>query len=368
MSGVPDGRGAGSDGMDAATGYMGIISGDQRGAWAACARGSLGAASLLYRSAVSLRNLWYDRWSLPVWLGVPVISVGNLTVGGTGKTPMTLWLCEHLAARGMKPAVLSRGYKATAEGAADELLLVSRRCPQAVAIAHPNRAASGAMAIEEYKADAIVLDDGFQHRRVGRDLDLVLIDATCPFGYGHMLPRGLLRESLRGLRRADAVVLTRCDQCPQADLWAIEQQVRRWNPAVPIARSVHRAVGFTDLAGTVTDRPSVGKVGALAGIARPRAFEDTLVSLDVPPAATFWWPDHHDYSAAHVEELVAWIREESLDAVVTTEKDAVKLASLEADWPVPIRALRVKMAFLDDGEAVLSRLIDATLKEYEEAP
>ena len=188
--------------------YMTLIAGGG-GLGASVMRGLLRGPAWLYGRGMAIRNAYYNKWALPIWLEAPVISVGNLTVGGTGKTPMTLWLCRRMLERGRKPAVLSRGYKATRGGIADEILMLSQCCPEAVVVAHPNRAAAGRLAIAEYQAGAIILDDGFQHRRVGRDLDIVLIDATLPFGYEHLLPRGLLREPVHSLRRAEAVVVTR---------------------------------------------------------------------------------------------------------------------------------------------------------------
>ncbi len=345
--------------------YFEIISGRRRGLGAALARLGLAAGAGVYGAAVGLRNFYYGRWALPVWLEVPVISVGNLTVGGTGKTPMTVWLCERLLERGRKPAVLSRGYKSE-QGMADELLMLSRKVPKAVAIANPDRTASGRLAIQEYAAKAAVLDDGFQHRRVGRDLDIVLVDATRPFGFGHLLPRGLLREPLRGLRRAEAVVLTRVDQVSDEAVADIERRIRGIAPDLPIVKAVHRPAGFYDLSGARAEPARGSRLGAFCGIARPDAFLRTLQNLGYRPAGPFVFADHHAYTARDGRALVEWARRESLEALVTTEKDAVKLADGGFEWPVPVLVLRVEMALLDDGDKILCGLIDAVLKEHEE--
>lgn len=345
--------------------FLEIISGRRRGLLAAVCRPGLGLLSWLYRPIIRLRNAWYDRLAMPKWLNVPVISVGNLTVGGTGKTPMVLWLCEQMLARGRKPAVLSRGYKASSEGQADELLMLSKRCPQAIGVAHPDRYRAGRLAIEEYQVRAAVLDDGFQHRRLGRDLDIVMIDATRPFGYGYILPRGLLREPMRGLMRADIVVLTRCDQVEVEQLKAIQRKIRWWNDRLTIVQSVHQPDGFRDLAGRDCPTPT-GRIGCLAGIARPDAFERTLADMDLAPAARLHWPDHHDYNEADRQVIEEWMRGERLDTVVTTEKDAVKLEKLGLDWPVPVAVLKVGIAFTGDGRAVIERLIDEMIQEHEE--
>lgn len=347
-------------------GFEDLISGHKRGLGAGVARAGLCALSFGYERGIRFRNAYYDTWAMPEWLDVPVISVGNLTVGGTGKTPMTIWVCERLLARGRKPAVLSRGYKATEETGADELLLISRRVPRAVAVAHADRARAGRMAIAEYGVQAAVLDDGFQHRRLGRDLDFLLIDATRPFGYSHVLPRGLLREPIGSVRRADAVILTRCDQASAEQITAIEKELRGWASGVPVVRAVHRFTEFVDLAGKPLPRPVGQRVGCVAGIARPDAFRRTVADLGFTVSDVAEYPDHHAYSKADAEALTAWAREAGLDGLVTTEKDAVKLSRLDAEWPVPIFCVAVRMEMLEDGDRVLDELIDRMLREHEQ--
>lgn len=344
-----------------------LVSGHQRGPVAAFARAGLSLAAFVYERGIRVRNAYYDTWAMPVWLDIPVISVGNLTVGGTGKTPMTMWLCERLLARGRKPAVLSRGYKATDETGADELLLISRRVPQAVAVAHADRARAGRLAIAEYQAQAAVLDDGFQHRRLGRDLDLLLIDVTRPFGYDRVLPRGLLREPIGSLCRSDAIILTRCDQASASQLAAVKKEIREWSARVPVVGAVHQFAGFADLQGRPVEAPGTGvRCGCFAGIARPDAFVRTLTDLGYAVLDSVSYPDHHAYSAADAETLAAWAREGRMDTLITTEKDAVKLSRLEIDWPVPVFSAIVHMRMLDDGERVLDDLIDRMLREHEQ--
>ncbi len=353
--------------MESSSRYESLISGRTRGPVASLARGGLRIASFAYGRVMAVRNAYYDTWAFPVWLDVPVISVGNLTVGGTGKTPLTIWLCERMLERGLKPAVLSRGYKATQEAGADELLLISRRVPAAVAVAHPDRARAGLLAIEQYHVRAAILDDGFQHRRVGRDLDILLIDATRPFGYGFILPRGLLRERVSSLRRADAVILTRCDQAEPGALERIEAQVRVWNREVPILRATHEPTGFAALDGKPAERPAAGRIGCMTGIARPEAFVRTLTDLGLAPVATGFYPDHYAYSPADVQALSDWVRDERLDCLLTTEKDAVKLARIPAEWPVPVLSVGVRIRLLADGEKQLGELIDRMIEEHEQS-
>ena len=352
--------------MNKTTSYLELISGQRRGATANLLRAMLRTGAIVYRRLLGVRNWYHDHLRLPDLLPIPVISVGNITVGGTGKTPMTIWICRRLLERGLKPAVLSRGYKASREGLADELLMFSRQCPQAVAIAHPNRTAAGRLAIEKYDVDVAVLDDGFQHRRLGRDLDIVLIDATRPFGFGYILPRGLLRESLGGLGRADVIVLTRCDQCDDQQFDDIERTIRQFNAEAPILCSMHRAVSFADLQGNNVQIAENTRVGALAGIARPDAFEATLTTMNLAPAGSLWFDDHHVYTPADTETIKRWIQNNNINTVVTTDKDAVKLDALQANWPVNVIALHIEIEFVGQDDKILIGLIDELLEDYRE--
>jgi len=176
---------------------------------AAPALGALRAGSWLYGAAVTLRNRWYDGHTAPT-VSVPVISVGNLTVGGTGKTPMVMAVARCLQRLGGNPVIIARGYRAGPNGPNDEELLIRKRCPSVAYLAEKDRLAAAETAARRFAADCAILDDGFQHRRLARQLDIVLIDATCPFGFGYLLPRGLLREPIpilapRGPRRHHAM-------------------------------------------------------------------------------------------------------------------------------------------------------------------
>lgn len=344
--------------------FLELVSGRRRGTRAALLRGGLSLAAKGYAAAVGLRNLRYDVLGSPRCLDIPVISVGNLTVGGTGKTPMAIWLCEQLAARGLKPAVLSRGYGATRESPPDELRLVTRRCPQAVGVANADRHAAGRLAIAELNAQAAVLDDGFQHRQLARDLDLLLIDAACPFGYERILPRGLLRESVAGLARADAVVLTRCDQVPEAELAGLEERIRAVVEDLPILRSVHRPLGWVDLNGKAVEPPDAHTLAAFAGIAQPEKFFAMLKAMGLSVAACRSYDDHQVYTESDAAVLSQWAAAGGADMLVTTEKDAVKLADMPVEWPVPVRVLQIGLQFMADDEKRLAAMVEEVLAAY----
>ncbi len=224
-----------------------VLSGEERGLGAASLRALTAIAEPFYSLAMMGRNLVYDRGLLKIHpLPRPTISIGNLTTGGTGKTPVVRWLSEHLIARGLRPAVLLRGYRDDKTGGSDEAnLLAEALGDRGIVVADRNRDAGARLAMAGAQPpDVFLLDDAFQHRRVARDFDLVLIDATQPFGYGHVLPRGLMREPLRGLRRADAIVITRSDQISAQQLDALQADLRQTCKLVPIylARHVNTAL------------------------------------------------------------------------------------------------------------------------------
>ncbi len=346
--------------------YEAVISGERRGIAAFCARGLLAGLSVAYAPIIGLRNAWYNLgwgvWRLPV----PVISVGNITVGGTGKTPMAAWLCRHLADRGGRPAVVARGYKAKKGKRPDELAMLERHCREAGFVAYRDRVAGAFLAAEKLGARTIILDDGFQHRRLARDLDIVLIDATRPFGYERLIPRGLLRESLRSLCRADLLVITRANQVEPAELASLRDALGRLAPGKPILGAVHRPGGFHKLDGRPVPTPDTGRrVFLFAGIARPAAFQQTVRRLGFAPVGSRWYSDHYDYRPADVPSLVTAAREARADLLLTTEKDAVKLAALRTDWPMRVLALHVEIEFLDDGATIMAAAVDRVVSGTE---
>jgi len=280
---------------------------------------------LCYRPLVRLRNLGYD-WGLlrTRRLPVPVCSVGNLAVGGTGKTPLVELVCRRLEALGWRPAVLSRGYKGDPDGNDEARML---RHP---VVCDPQRLRGGRRAIRE-GATALVLDDGFQHRRLARDLDLVCIDATRPWGRsdarrGRTLPLGLLREAPSALARADAVVLTRCDQAAPALVARLHQRLAA--AGLPVLHCRHRPVAVSDLAGEPVGTPAdlAGRrVHAACGIGHPAAFARSLEDLGAEVVRLHRFGDHHRFDRA---EVAAVLEAAGTGPVLITAKDAVKWADL----------------------------------------
>lgn len=338
--------------------YRRIIGGDT-GAWSAPLRGGLYAASVAYGTLISMRNKWYDARGPRDRLEIPVVSVGNITVGGTGKTPFVIELVERLTRMGFNPAVVSRGYKSSDDGENDEERMIQSRCPGVVTISDPKRAWAGEMAHRKCGADMIILDDGFQHRQLDRALDIVLIDATCPFGFGHILPGGLLREPVTSLRRAQLIVLTRCDQVAPVDLERTEARIRSVM-GDPVMLRCRHGVGTVDfLDGSEIEGGVNGKRAVLfAGLGHPRAFATTVRSQGVEVVDEHWWPDHHRYSFKNLESLLKGDRLPTHDLLLTTEKDAVKLRNISGIDPTRIGVVKVSIDFDGGDGTILQSLLD----------
>ncbi|HEX6852930.1 MAG TPA: tetraacyldisaccharide 4'-kinase [Candidatus Polarisedimenticolaceae bacterium] len=305
---------------------------------------ALAPLSALWGLVVARRNRRFDRGEGVHRAAVPVVSVGNLAVGGTGKTPMTAWLAARLAARGRRSAIVTRGYGGRAgvgpldvsrgggplvdaAVGGDEPVLLAR-LTSAVVVAGSDRVAGARRAVE-LGADVVILDDGFQHRRLDRDLDVVLLDAASPFGNGRLLPAGPLREPPSSLARAGIVVLTRWSgEAPPAGI------------AAPVVRARHRNAGFRDAAGR--EVPAPGRAFAFCGIARPASFLDSLRGAGVEIAGTRAFPDHHRFDAADLRALADGARERGA-AIVTTMKDLVRLSGALPD----VIALHVELDVVD---------------------
>lgn len=359
------------------------MSGSARGLRPALLRAALAAAEPVYAAAMRLRNALYDRGVSAVRrLPRPVVSVGNITTGGAGKTPVIRWLASRLRDEGRRVAVLSRGYKGRDGGMGDELHMLDRllngdpadgSTSRVILKADPDRAAGGAAVLRDDPAvDLFLLDDGFQHRRLARDLDIVLINAADPFGFGRVLPRGLLREPLTGLRRAGAIVLTHADQVDEAGRGEIEKAVRRHNPSAPVYRAVHAHSGFRS-AGALAAQPPDHPPGALAGrrwfafsgIGNPETFVKQLAAARGTCAGSRAFPDHHDYTDQDVRTLKSDAAAAGADLLVTTEKDWVKVAAhaAAAEGPgPPIWRVDVEIRFLDAGGDALLKQVRLCLK------
>lgn len=305
-----------------------------------------------------------------------VISVGNITAGGTGKTPMTILLAGMLTRRGLKPAVITRGYGGAMEGgvavvadgervllsqrdAGDEAYLMAKRLPGVPVVMGRDRYSAGLLAVERFNPDVIILDDGYQHMALERDLNILLLDAARPFGNGHLLPMGYLREPVTAAGRADAVVFTRSDMAEPGALDKYMARLLEVCPSAAIATAAHVPSGLYNLADgseSGLDSLSGARVFGFSGIAAPASFALILKRLHANIIGLKWYPDHHAYTGRELAELASEAQSAGADVLVTTEKDAVRLERM-ARPAVSVLVLKVEMSFVGGGELV-GRLID----------
>lgn len=295
-------------------------------------------------------------------LDAPVISVGNLTMGGTGKTPCVLWLARALAEQGRRPGILTRGYgrssadgciivgpgaNVSAEHSGDEPRIFVRAGIAPVGIG-ADRLHTGRMLRDRFQSGVLLLDDGFQHVRLARNLDIVLIDALNPFGGGAVFPVGRLREPLEGLARADLVVITRSELSGAAPM--IERAIARYHPRVPVFHASIQAEAWvenrTGAEHPIAQRPFAA-AAAFCGLGNPQAFLRTLQRLGVDPRDWIEYEDHHRYRPSELRHMAHQFASAGVDALVTTEKDAVNLCESADDLlaPLPLYWLRVSMFF-----------------------
>ena len=329
-----------------------------KGPLAAFLRGILFLSSLAYGLIVTVISFFYRL--RPVRFNCRIISVGNITLGGTGKTSLVGYLAAKLSQQGNKVAVLSRGYKrdkklSGLDGIGDEPAMLQKKLPQVPVIVERDRLKASIRAIQDYAADTLILDDGMQQWRIHKDLEITTIDAGNPFGNLRLLPAGFLREPLAALSRSDIFVLTQADA--HQDTAGLKQKLKRFNPCALIVESRHKPVGFSNLSNPGealgVDIFKGKTVVAFSGIGNQQAFENTLCSLGVTIARSLRFADHQDYTQADLDGVIRYARERSLGIIITTEKDAVKVARLEIHG-VRIFSLNIKLS-ITSNEAEFDR-------------
>ncbi len=310
---------------------------------------------LLYRPIIGIRNTAYNlNWFRPLRLSKPVISVGNIIAGGSGKTPFVIMLCELLQAH--QCHILSRGYKGDANGNDEARLMpVPVHCDS-------KRFRSGRQAIKD-GAELLILDDGFQHRQLHRDVDIVLIDATRPWGSdtgqrGAVLPLGLLREHPRSLQRADILIVSKSDQVSEESLSKLDNQLQRF--AKPILHAEHRPTHLSQLPDSeqINLETLAGrKVLCVSGIAHPQAFETSVHAQAYEVVGHLAYPDHHHFTKADIQRINE--QAQQLDAVVLcTSKDAVKIAALWDGIDTELYVLHIEMLLCDADRTTLKNHIE----------
>lgn len=347
--------------------------------WSSFALAPLWPASYLYRLLVASHHASYT-YGLRRCQRLPckVVSIGNLTLGGTGKTQLTIWMAHWLHQRGWRVAVLSRGYGgggkhgkgqmqvvSTGKGplidwqhAGDEPYLLAQRLPGIPVLSGKNRYQSGLYACKQFASQVVILDDGFQHRALQRDMDVILIDASNPFGHGALFPRGTLREPLQALQRADAVILSRAE-VPGVSPDALRHHLRRWYDKPSIDTMSTTVEGLQQdgicMPGGM-QRLHGRRIVAFSGIGNPCTFTTTLEQNGCTVIAAAVFPDHHPYTAADWHAIIELAHQQRADCLLTTEKDAVRLAP---DWsaPVPLYVLRIGIRFTPDPASLQKQLL-----------
>lgn len=343
----------------------------------------------LYELILRLRVAAYETSYLkPVRLASTVISIGNITLGGTGKTPFVEYVARYLKQEDHNVAVLTRGYRrkskglrvlngstsgppparATAEEFGDEPLMLARAMPDVPVIIDKNRGEGGRLAEREYGADVLVLDDGYQHLGLERDLNILLLDATDPFGGFEMAPFGRLREPLYGMRRADAIIITRADRAfDQAQTNAIIKYF--CGDKVPVMYFVSTITSFRHLAtGEIYEAGQFAGWNAalICGIGNPQAFAEDILQAGINIVAESFFADHHPFTQAEMDEVTRQAREAGADFIITTEKDAMRLERI-SQGDIPVYAARLELESDDEVRLKSLLLRNVVLKRVRES-
>lgn len=327
-------------------------------------RSLLRAAEWPYTKAVAWRNGGYDRGRADVHrVSVPVVSVGNLTLGGTGKTPLVRWIARWFTEQNRRVAIVSRGYRAAAGRPNDEALELQQSLPNVPHVQNPDRVAAARTAIEQHGCDLVLLDDGFQHRRLARVLDIVLLDALEPFGFDHVFPRGTLREPASGLRRADVVCLSRADVLTPAQRETIRRRVAEIAPQAAWCEIIHAPSGLLNDAGVRQSLAALDgrRVAAFCGVGNPAGFRHTLSTAGCEVVAWRVFPDHHAYENADLIQLSDAAQLAEADLVVCTHKDLVKIAREQLAGR-PLWAVTIEIAFTVGQETIENALRRVSVK------
>jgi tetraacyldisaccharide 4'-kinase len=356
----------------------------------------LSMVSKVYGGAVKLRRIFYKKAVLKSKrLPCPIISIGNITVGGTGKTPMTIYVAQVVKQLGYKVAIISRGYKGKAEKgggivsdgkmllmtpeiAGDEPYMIANRLKDVPVIVGKNRFKASRLAIRKFDSDVIVLDDGFQHLKLRRDLDLVLLDYRKPFGNGHLLPRGVMREPASALLCANAIILTRSDTVNDNETSSLPKKLRPYERKKPVYRTFHHPFVYKIINGEKkifeknmqaalrqnSDCIKGRTVFAFSGLADNHDFRQTVKSLKCNVSGYMEFPDHHSYSDRDLKDISAAAKRSMSECLITTEKDYVRIAH-KIDWPGDLFVIGIEIDFGADKKRFNSYIKDWIKNWYE---
>jgi tetraacyldisaccharide 4'-kinase len=367
-----------------------VIHGERRGLLPTILLLFLRLFSSVYALGVNVKLSMYrlgilEQHKLPCY----VISLGNITVGGTGKTPTAQRLATLIRDMGYRVVILNRGYRAawqedvglvsdgqkiymTAAEAGDEAYLLAKSLPGVPVVIGKERAISGEYAVKQLNAQVIILDDAYQHWQLARDLDIVLIDSLNRFGNNFLLPRGTLREPLTNLNRAHAFLLTKVDQTTDNARDSIRDTLVQYNDKALIVESIHRPRWFIEIeswykgvrdCGIALENVRGQSVVAISAIGNPSSFEQTIADIEVNVIDSLRFPDHHHYTMSEMQWAMERAVKKGANALVTTEKDAVKIPAefIHSHRPLPVYVLGIEVRFLDGYEEFM-QLIEETLK------
>jgi tetraacyldisaccharide 4'-kinase len=373
--------------------FLSVIISEREGRFPTFLRAILKALSKVYGSVVSIRHLLYEYGIFRYHtLGCQVISIGNLTVGGTGKTPIVEIFARALSKEKRSVAILSRGYKKKEDNlleqlfnlitarkkkkpprvvsngkellldeelSGDEPFMLASNLPDVCVVVDKDRVKSGRYAIDQLGCDTLILDDGFQYRRLKHRVEIVLVDCTNPFSNGYLLPRGLLREDINQLKRADFIFITKATSVAHAE--PLKQKIRAINPRAEISICTHSSKYLKDVYTSEHFELSyinTKKVGIVSGIASPAGFETEIRRLGATIVYNKRFADHHRYTQQEVIDIINKSRRNGAQLIITTEKDAVRLPKLDR-CDIPLLFLRVEIELLggeEDFNACISRI------------
>ncbi|WP_371363097.1 Tetraacyldisaccharide 4'-kinase [Sporomusa rhizae] len=371
-----------------------LVHGGQRGLLASVLLGVLRVMSLIYGWGVQFKLSLY-RWGILKRHKLPckVISLGNITVGGTGKTPTAQRLAAFIRDMGYRVVILNRGYRAgwkgqvgvvsdgakiymTVDEAGDEAYLLAKSLPGVPVIIGRNRAITGEYAVRNLNAQVIIMDDAYQHWQVERDLDIVLVDTLNIFGNNFLLPRGTLREPLTNLERAHAFLLTKVDQSTSITRDAIKRTLTQYNDQALIVESTHTPQCFIEIEEWYKGvRPETVPLEAIkncsvlpfSAIGNPSSFEQTITDLGGKVVNAVRYPDHHDYTMAEMQFIMQKAVDNNVWALITTDKDAVKIPSefIHSERPLPVYVLSIEVRFHDGYEELMELIKEGPKKKQE---
>jgi tetraacyldisaccharide 4'-kinase len=319
--------------------YLSILYGQQRGFIAALIKSILSTLTYPYSAVLNTRNILYKNGVVKsTRLPIKVISIGNITTGGTGKTPLVEFMARNLLEKNKKVAILSRGYggndplQKNNDNVNDECIILRENLQDVPVFAGKDRVKNGERAIMDYDVDCLILDDGFQHLKLKRDLDIVVIDSLNPFGGENLIPRGSLREPLKSLGRADLFIISHCNQSREQNIKSIYTKLNHVNNDAPVCESIHRPVHIENITdGSILEPEWLNgkRIYGLSAIGNPESFTYTLKGLGADLIKHRKFHDHHNYNKEEIIDIISEAKLLNADAIVVTQKDIVKIRNMD---------------------------------------